>query len=283
MKKNSVLIKFIFCLIVWPFIFIMVSIFGCRKETNTESDVSYENPFNFVGYYHNTGLDFVLQTANLKNNNLQTTSDSIIFISKKVYDFLLTIDDRSILSPSLSNMKIESYTEKLVSGLNSKSSLYERLSDTQLHYLDKIRGTFRENSDSDSTKVFKLVAGIEKEVLKSRLNQEEKALVLVAAAVGKFSWLYWSEDKIKKNFKQDGKSINAEDWWKRLKLAVLEADIDGAIVGMIAGCIGGAIFGSVIMPGLGTISSCIAEAVNAGFYGAVIGSTLGAIKFIAAD
>ena len=45
-------------------------------------------------------------------------------------------------------------------------------------------------------------------------------------------------------------------------------DIEGSITGAIVG----GIWGSVLLPGVGTITASIVEAVHAGFYGAVIGS-----------
>ena len=84
-----------------------------------------------------------------------------------------------------------------------------------------------------------------------------------------------------KTYTVQSKGTNLKDiTWQGLRAAALEADIDGAIIGMVGGCIGGAIIGTMIMPGVGSLTACMLEAVSAGFQGAVIGSTLGGIKYL---
>ena len=49
---------------------------------------------------------------------------------------------------------------------------------------------------------------------------------------------------------------------------------------MISGCLGGVIWGTGIMPGVGSLSACVLEAVEWGFYGAIINSSFAGVKYL---
>jgi outer membrane lipoprotein SlyB len=80
-------------------------------------------------------------------------------------------------------------------------------------------------------------------------------------------------------FKNYSGSKNDKDW-QTIKIELLQADMEGALCGAIAGGIVGAIYGSVLMPGVGTITAAIVEAVHCGVYGAIVSSGWQAIKIL---
>jgi len=267
-------------------LFILI-IQGCDKGLEIQDNTEFENPMNFVGQYHNKGLEYILQNYNnceLNIKSFQDTVDRIIFL---LNDFVKTIPPGSILSYNKTEYK--DFRDILLKKLfdpdaNKIKSGARQLTETQKSYVDRIKSLLQNQNESDSLMVFKRVSKLENEIWKSEMPEKEKYTILVAASVGKYSWKFWSQEKFRKTYEAQSKGTNVKDTpWQRLKAAVLEADIDGAIIGMVGGCIGGAIIGTMIMPGVGSLTGCMLEAVSAGFQGAVIASTLGAVKYLIFD
>jgi hypothetical protein len=257
---------------------------GCDKEAEPASVTDFENPFNIVGIYHNQGLEFILQNYISGETSDITINDTVEQLTFLLHRYVSTIPQESLLSYSAGNYKdFKTLVLKKVMEENSckVKSANEQLSEEQRIYVGRLKNILKRIDDSDSLIVFHNVSLLEKEIWNSKMDDKDKYTLLVATAVGKFSWKYWSREKIAEFESCHSKGTNLQEIpWQQLKLAMLESDIDGGLIGMISGCIIGSIIGSGLMPGVGTLTACMMEAINGGFWGAVIGSAYGALKYL---
>jgi hypothetical protein len=256
-------------------VFCVVVYVACskHKENALEKGKDFENPLNIIGQYHNKGLDYILKNYNssLKLKNLQDTVKQIVNILDK---FAETIPQGTILNNNIidyQKLEDEAYNRFLDNKKKNLNSIRALLTEQQNNYVNEIKEVLKNQNIEDSALVFQTISKIENDIWVSNMTENEKYVTLTAAAVGKYSWIFWSA-----NPAGNSKSVLNPT----LRQAVAEADVDGAIVGAIGGCIGGAIFGTLILPGVGSLTACMLEAVNLGFQGAVIGSTYAALKYL---
>jgi hypothetical protein len=248
--------------------------------TLNESKTEFINPLNFVGEYHNQSLDYVRKKYPYSKNLMMSYQDTINYLSDLIENFVNTIPTGSILNNEYVDRKdIKEKASNIFINNNQGKSISNRLSQKQIVFIEQLKMIFNEATEADSIRIFNRVSVLEKKIFQSDLSENEKIVLLTSSAVGKYSWKYWSQEKLENIYYQRTKN---ELWpnWKALKEAAIDADIMGAIAGAIGGCIGGAVVGTFIMPGVGSITACMLEAVNLGFQGAVLGSTLAAIRYL---
>ena len=259
---------------------IVILFHGCTKDDYTPDNLKFENPMDFVGQYHNKGLDYIFQNLKYSDLNLKSNQDKTEQISLLFNDFLKTTLAETVLYNSKIDYKEfgSVMSEKIIyANTNKSKSPNNQLTERQSSYVHKLKKLLYNQKKIDSLLVFNRISKLEKEIWESDMTEDEKYVVLIASSVGKYSWKFWSQkNPLKTNTprlkgsKEDG---NPEDAvWQEWVNGCLDADIEGSITGAIAGGIMGAIWGSVLLPGVGTLTAAIVEAVHGGFYGAVIGS-----------
>ncbi|MGQ9621669.1 MAG: hypothetical protein ACUVTX_11935 [Bacteroidales bacterium] len=177
---------------------------------------------------------------------------------------------------------IEKISESFCKDNTIKASVFQ-LTPRQVYCINRLKFLIKNCEEKDSLKFSYYIEKLENDVWKSDMTDQEKNIVLISFSIGKYSWRYWSVNKLEELFSGDRKSEKWPPDWQELKNEVIEGDIEGAIAGAIIGCIGGAIGGTLIMPGVGSITACILESVSQGFQGAVVGSTLSALKYLIFD
>lgn len=277
MRKN-----FLFMLVLAALAITSMVCATCSRleDNNPETLQEFDNPFDFVGYNHNNGLDYIIQNFPRSGLNKKDVQDTILEVYSLLNEYVSALPPGSILHNDFLDRKaIEKRVSNIFLNSDALKSSADKLSAKQTVYIQRFKNILKQNPESDSIRVFTLISTLEKEIWESNLSENDKFVLLIATSVGKHSWKYWTYEKLSKSWTHESKN---EVWpdWQKLKEAVVEADILGAIGGAIGGCITGAIIGTVILPGVGTITACVLEAVTVGFEAAVISSTIAAIKFL---
>jgi len=278
MKKIKLHLVFLATL----FLMAIVSI-SCskNKELGLEETQDFTNPLNFVGVYHNRGLEFMMQKLPTSISLTKNYQDSIDKITILLEEFISTIPSGSVLNNDFVDRKeLSGKLNYVFKDFDQIKNSKDKLTEKQIPFIKRLMAILNNNTEIDSAIVFNDVAKLEKEIWKSDMAENEKIILLTATAVGKYSWKFWSQEHFKNAYFQTRTKDEVWPNWKELKNAVVEGDILGAMAGAIGGCIGGAVVGTIILPGVGSITACILEAVNMGFQGAVLGSTLSALKYL---
>ena len=242
-----------------------------QKENILNDEPEFVNPMNFVGQYHNAGLDYILKKYPYYACNNKSYQDTIKQISTLLNDFRTTIPQGSPLNNSAIDYKTigENISKKFIDNKGDElKSAESKLSEKQRSYIDQLRKLLKDQNGDDSVAVFAKVSRLEKEIWKSNMTDDDKYRTLSVIAVGKYSWKYWAIDK----------ELNANN--ASLVDTLIEADIIGGIAGAVIGCFAGAVEGTFVMPGAGSVTGCILQGVVDAFEGAVVSSVVTAIIYL---
>ncbi len=278
-KKLKVAILTALLLVVFGTSTIVFIACSKEKEFVVESDSEFVNPMNIVGEYHNKGLEYLINKFPYSGFTNKSIQDTIAMVTTLVTNFRNSLPSGHIFNNGLVNYKdIDEKVSKQIIDyrINPGKSARNKLSEKQQIFLKRLEDILRNKNEVDSVKVIKNVLVLEIEIYKSDMTNEEKNSTLLAVAVGKYSWKFWSQNRFSKTKSGLGMDGPFRD-------TVVRCDIEAAIGGAIIGCIGGAIGGSMIMPGVGTLSACMVEAVSAGFQAAIVGSFIGALSYLIFD
>ena len=178
---------------------------GCDFGGN-QSDSTLENPYSYVGDQHSAGLDYALDQL----------KDSPESISRKALRQLAERSSREYAERQGLNLKrfdvvevgvdaassITSVSEvDLSSGLVTSSSssetkilpdsLKSRLSDAQLHFINRIMELVEGEPSVEDLKSD--LSSLNGEVRKE-LREDQARVVLIASAVALDSWTYWTQN-----------------------------------------------------------------------------------------
>lgn len=92
-----------------------------RLEDNSpEINQEFDNPFDFIGYYHNNGLDFILQNFLRSGLNNKVLQDTISEVYSLLSEFVSTIPSGSMLNNDLINRNLKAYYDKIMNQIQAK-------------------------------------------------------------------------------------------------------------------------------------------------------------------
>lgn len=253
---------------------------GCQKEE--VSTCNFENPYDYVGEYHNEGLAYVLS----KMDNPIRLKSSESAIEDQAYALTLDYCKQNPLSGHISSEEIYVASIQSVKNIRLKSS--QKFSSTQMHYHKKFKELMKNPKNCTSlSDVFNQLRKIEEEIYQSTMDVTDKEALLVTYAVGRYSLEFWlSQKQDNKNNKlrlKSGSESNAFlSWWSQNVTpalnAIVESDYEGAAAGFMGGLVTGACVGSGV-PLAGTITGAVTCGVTGGAGGAIFGSTIGGVKY----
>ncbi len=270
-------------------------VYGCNNEEFTSNPSNphgstfsafQQNPYDFVGKYHNEGLLYVLE--GLKKSNVETRGVQVQPSIEEIQRLASQFYQENKLVAKGVHYCIDTINypiTKTLTAIPQTRTINENYSDKIEYYLSLFLENLRSPKGINSLEEFNQRIGIlEEEVCQSRLTEEEKAIILVAYAVGKYSLKFWldvSDTKTLPVLKTRSESFS--DWWAHnvtpaIK-AVVESDFAGAAAGALDGAISGATGGTVLAPGPGTVTGAVAGAVTGGASGAIYGSVIGGAMY----
>ncbi|MGV8138574.1 MAG: hypothetical protein AB2L20_25510 [Mangrovibacterium sp.] len=262
---------------------VLIIIVGCQKEEDEFlQSCDFENPYDYVGKYHNEGLIYVLakieDPVRLKSEKSKIESNVFALAS----DFC---KQNSLGNAPFSEDGFASAVQMAKKiRLKSNSSVF---SQTQLYYHTKFLDILASPNNCKSiSDVLTKIKTIESEIYFSNMENNEKEALLVTYAIGRNSlefWLGCDKKSLRPRLKSGGESFDFLDWWNEYVTpaicAIVETDFYGAASGALGGAVLGATSGTVILPGVGTITGTIVGAVEGAAYGAVYSSLIGGISY----
>lgn len=271
------------CLIMF-FAFYSCSSEEFDKSTTTSS--LWQNPYDFAGEYHNKGLLYVFQ--NLENDTeIKTRSAQTSLPIEKIQRLTDSFCERN----RLEDKGVQYYFDiKDCTVFNYNTFLKTRAaggyySDKVQYYLNIFLKSLKNPRGINSLDEFnQMISRYEQEVFQSNMTEEEKVIILVSYAVGRYSLKFWLDVSNTNSLPViKTRSESFSDWWSGTVTpavaAVVEADITGAAAGAIEGAIGGATGGSAVAPGPGTVTGAVSGAVAGGTTGAIYSSAVGGVVY----
>ena len=253
---------------------------GCEKEekelnqTTTlkieKATTDVNNPYSFVGDYHNQGLDFIISHAN--KDALFNEETCIEEIRNNMLDFMNSINwpipldlDYSMITTSImdEDFSMESLgltPEELQQWNSLENNIFEHLTTSELSQRLEYAHEFND-----------FVSNIP--------DENKRTILYIASAVLLSSSSYWCHELelgIESEWFSDNNLCYAP-LTKKEREDILESDVHGGIEGGTAGAVVGASGGSVI-PGAGTITGAIGGMLVGGVGGAISSSAWAAAR-----
>ncbi|SDB75597.1 hypothetical protein SAMN05192581_10034 [Bacteroides ovatus] len=270
-------------------IIIFYAFYSCSSEELDKSETTspfWQNPYDFVGEYHNKGLLYVFQ--NLENDiDMKTRNAQTSLPIEKIQRLTESFCERNRLEDKdvqyFFDMK-ECLIFNSVTFFKTRA-VGDNYSDKVQYYLNLFFKSLKNPSGVNSLDEFnQMISRYEQEVFQSNLTEKEKAIILVSYAVGRYSLKFWldvSNTNALPIIKTRSESFS--DWWSGTVTpavaAIVEADITGAAAGAIEGAVAGATGGTVVAPGPGTVTGAVSGAVAGGTTGAIYGSAVGGVVY----
>lgn len=291
MSKMKKLTKKMTVLISLVCISILISIYGCTNEDaynehNLSSTSNYEeNPYEFVGEYHNKGLAQILhqlkETAKVTTRGVPAipTINEIKMLTESFCQ-KNELESKGIQYPidTKNSLILNSIELPCTRSINKQSS-----SDVQ-YYLSLFEHNLKNPQEINSLDDFmRKIKNIEQEIYHSDIQEEDKTILLISYAVGIHSLEFWLEvsgQNVVPLVKTRGESFS--DWWSHYVTpaikSVVTADFAGAAAGALGGMITGGTVGSVV-PGPGTVTGAVAGAVEGAASGAIYSSVVDGVIY----
>lgn len=261
-------------------------------DTNVAYSPKTKNPYDFVGKYHNEGLQFVIDEYQ-KKPKLKSEQDLEVLIKDLTISYMAennVFTSSDIKTPkTLSNFSI---MDKInLKQVRLKSADVFSKKDQQI-YFNKLMKVYN-NKVKSPQELIDYINEVECDILKDvNLTEEEQSELLITTAVAKYSSIFWIETFLKdidmepvirlKNGSESGD--NFEQWWNNSFMPnaqeIIQSDFEGAATGAVAGAIFGGGVGTVVQPGGGTITLTITGAVQGGAQGAIVGSAWQGAKIL---
>lgn len=218
-RKNLILI----CLI--SFFCVTCTIYiSCKKENPTEGTktIVTKNPYDFVGELHNRGMnELYSQLVIAKRDNQKVDINQ--FVSTFLYNEVSQSNPSVLKDQLITNINsCISSTKEICSTFKSANiDLNPKLSTFQKKYLNLIV-----NSLSNPQKLKDELGKIESEVLNSKEDIKEQAVVLAVSAVTKYSYDFWVAHPELLDDASTHQKVATLD-------GVLRADAEGAVAGVL--------------------------------------------------
>lgn len=229
---------------------------SCNKDTQ-KSDViqesSVENPFNFVGEVHNSGLDYVMSSLP-ETKSAVSLNEEIDCLANSFCDDLFKRDDRFSVVPMTKSGQIDSSSYNDAVELSSEASAY----------LDKI---IEVANSGDYEYIKEKYSIFEEELLAEgadNFTEYENALLLCTIAVGKYSNEYWKDIETSTT--------------KGLVMSLIAGDAIGAAKGIMRNALVIAVSGAIAGP-----AAMLASAGRAALLPAIRCSAEAAILYAASQ
>ncbi len=268
-----------------------------NTEVNYSSKI--QNPYDFIGQYHNDGLQSVINeyksTPSLKGTNskesvIKNLTKSFVKNNKfENYNSAISISDEYV------SVVADNVLDKSIDKVRLKSGTTESLSVTQRKFFDKIKEILFNRTITSPQVLVDKINDVEADIMTTKLmTDDEKGQILIASAVAKYSSIFWiqfmlekgnlsikSTMRLKSGTVETGDPFS--DWYSNVFLpnaaTVVEGDFIGAAQGAITGLIFGGSAGS-IAPGVGTVTVGISGAMVGGATGAIVGSAWEGISIL---
>ena len=245
---------------------------GCDFGGN-QSDSTLENPYSYVGDQHSAGLDYALDQ--LKDSPESISRKAIRQLAErssreyaerqglnlKRFDVVEVGVDAASSITSVSEVDLSSGPVTSSSSSETKilpDSLKSRLSDAQLHFINRIMELVEGEPSVEDLKSD--LSSLNGEVRKE-LREDQARVVLIASAVALDSWTYWTQNgdewveaiREKQNSSASAQnlgaaSVNSGDDGSEGDFSwsdVGKADIAGGVGGAAGGAVAGAMAGGV--------------------------------------
>lgn len=247
---------------------------GRKRKTNNFSLVD-NNPFSFVGEYHNQGLDYMIN--NIDENVFLSlfSEDEAIFkdeVFQKTKIFSSTIDWIREVEFEDEDLLFESMNDEI------SIDLSEFLSQPQIEMWNNLTTIIFEDDEEKSVyQVEELCYDFNNEV--STIDDEmQQTILYLASAVLLSSYSYWYNEFASKDNSLWFRYIDEQFVAENLSFGkqgedIVKADAEGALGGAVMGAVKGAVGGSVV-PGAGTLTGGIAGALVGAGEGALVASTV---------
>lgn len=252
---------------------------GCQKEEDTYI-CNFENPYDYVGNYHNEGLLYVLDK--LKADNSIRLKSSEIDIEQATCDLTREFCAQNPLKGAHFSNESLSASFQTVQNIRLKSTDSQH-SDIRHIYHTKFEKIL-DNPDGCNSlfDVLNRIRIIEEEIFQSNMDVTDKEALLVTYAIGRNSlefWLSLNKEACNVPRLKSGSEDSFLTWWTSNVMpavrSVVTADFAGAAAGFLEGAITGATGGTVLMPGVGSVTGAIVGGVGVAAAGAIYGSVIG--------
>lgn len=270
---------------------ILISIYGCSNEDvynehNLLPTSNYENnPYEFVGEYHNEGLAQILHE--LKEKAKVATRGILAPPTINEIKMLTeTFCQNNVLESKGVQYPIDTKNSLILNSkiLPSTRSINTQCSSDVQYYLSLFEHNLKNPQEINSLDDFlRKIKNIEQEIYNSDIQEEDKAVLLISYAVGRHSLEFWLEVsglEVVPLVKTRGESFS--DWWSHYVTPAIEsvvtADFAGAAAGALGGMIAGGTVGTVV-PGPGTVTGAIAGAVEGAASGAIYSSVVDGVVY----
>lgn len=261
-------------------------------NTNVDFSSKITNPYDFIGKYHNEGLQFVID-EHRKSPKLKAGQELDEQIKELVVSYMKKNDvfKSTGMKPSINFSSISVLNEINLKQVKLKSDNLFPIKDQQIYY-EKLKKVFSKKNVSSPQALISYINEIECNIINDKkLKEEEIAQLLITTSVAKYSSIFWIEALLKADNKRSGIRLkngsepgwNFSDWWQDTFVPsaqeVVEADFDGAAAGAIIGVLVGAGAGSVA-PGAGTVTVGVTGAIVGGAQGAIGSSAYKGFKIV---
>lgn len=287
------------------FISIFTILYGCSNENTFDTSDNFQdqekedfhNPYDFVGEYHNEGLlyvfsklekDFSTNTRSLQmDQKSQATNITDTTHVNKIKQIISSYSNEYPLTYKGKQYPfIRCYPTPLSQISPSTRSFTFQYTINVQNYLTEFENLITSPTDIYSIDDFmQAINEIEQEIYNSDMSEEEKTILLLSYAVGKYSFQFWTNIADKRISAPIAKtrSESFADWWSQhvtpVVYSIVKSDFAGAATGALEGLITGASGGSVVAPGPGTVTGGVAGAVGGAATGAVYGSVIDGILY----
>lgn len=261
-------------------------------NTNVNFSPNVTNPYDFIGKYHNDGLQFVIdkykKSPKLKSEQeLNEQIKDLVISYMKEYDTFTS----SNIKTSLNSSGFDIIDKINLNQIRLKNENLFSIKKQQIYY-EKLMNVFNNNISSPQI-LINYFNEIEDNIIKDeKLTEEEKSQLLITSAVAKYSSIFWIEVLLENDNRGKGVRLkdgsesnwNFSDWWQNTFMPkaeeVVKADFGGAASGAIMGALVGGVGGTIAAPGPGTITVGISGAMVGGAQGAIGSSALWGIYVI---
>lgn len=240
----------------------------CLNKTNVLEDPSnLNNPYDYIGYLHNKGIDYMfshsiefynpVSNAINKNNFKESFSN---YYANYAGNFLDSIYNTSNNVDSLKSASLKFFTDE-INFSSLMASISDSLSPSQLNYYNSVLTTINNFSDFSTFKT--QVVSIESSIINSNLSTNEKLVLLMGTSVARYSAHYWSSTSLE----EIRSNLNDLDFPSIAIVDILKSDFQGAIAGGFYGLMKGLNSGALVFGPGGVVLTAVG--------GAVVGSIVG--------
>ncbi len=258
-------------------------------DTNVNFSSKVTNPYDFIGKYHNEGLQFVIDEY-LKSPKLKAEQELELQVKDLVMSYM---EGNDIFASSgikttktLSSLSIMDKI-KLKQIRLKNDDLFSK-KDQQIHF-NKLMNVFNNKIVSPQI-LIDFINEVEYNIIMDKkLTEEEQTELLITTAVAKYSSMFWIEVFLNNDNRERGIRLkdgsesgwNFSDWWQNTFMPkaeeVVKSDFAGAAAGAVMGAIAGATGGSFVAPGPGTVTVAVTGAIVGGAQGAIGSSAIAGI------